>query len=51
MKIIYVGSFNDKDYFHDENGCFVNEKGQAIFMPCSVIDRLKYTKEVFTKEV
>lgn len=51
IKITYAGSYNGKDYFRDENGCYVNEEGKDIFVPLSVIDNLKFTKEVFTKEL
>ena len=51
MKITYAGSYNGRDYFRDEHGCYVNEKGEDIFVPCSVIDKLKYTKETFSTEV
>ena len=51
MKITYAGSYNGKDLFKNENGCYVNEKGEDIFVPFSVIDKLKFTKEVFTKEI
>lgn len=51
IKITYAGSYNGKDYFKNENGCYVNEDGQDIFMPFELIDKLKFTKEPFTREV
>ena len=49
MKITYSGSYNGKDYFRDEKGCYVDDKGEDIFVPCSVIDKLNIQKKYLQK--